>query len=405
MDALKSIRVIELSVFAYAPSAGAVLSDWGADVIKVEPPAGDPMRVMVTSGVVPNIKDPNFDGSYPFELFNRGKRGIAIDLATDEGRTALLDLCATADVFLTSYLPPVRRKYRIDVDDIRAVNPSIIFAATTAAGPKGNEAERRGFDGLSFWARGSVQSGVTFEDAREPAPQPPAFGDCLSGIVLAAGIAAALVKRARTGEGSIVHGSLFGTAIWSMQMALAATQVSGLPELPKKDRRKPWNPLVNLYPTADGRWIFLGLVQPDRHWPLLCEAIGRTDLLNDQRFATSVERAQNSAACVDELEKAFLSKSLDEWRQILSLQPFAWDVVRTPAEVIEDDQVLANGLIQQLDYGSVRIPLIASPISMDLQSPVLRRAPQLSEDAMEILAEVGWDEERILNSKISGAIQ
>ena len=392
-------------MFAYAPSAGAVLADWGADVIKVEPPTGDPMRVMASSGVVPDVKILGSNVAYPFELFNRGKRGIAIDLSMPEGRDALLDLCASADVFLTSYLPPVRRKYRIDVDDIRAVNPNIVFAATTATGPLGDDAEKRGFDGLSFWARGSIQSSVTGPDAPDPAAQPPGLGDSLSGLALAGAIAAALVKRALTGEGSVVHGSLFGTAVWSMQMAITATHVAGLQQLPKRNRREPWNPLTNLYQTADERWFFLGLVQPDRHWSVLCEAIGRPDLADDDRFATSTERAQHAAACVDELDGIFRSKTLAAWQEIFSQQPFAWDVVKTPAELVEDSQATANGLVQHVDYGGGTLPLIAAPFSVDYQAATLRRAPQFSEDAVELLKEVGWDEERILSSKLAGAIE
>ena len=215
-NVLEGIKVVEVSMWAFVPSAGAVLADWGADVVKIEPPTGDPIRGLVNAGVGPA------EGLvFPWEVWNRGKRGMALDLNYPEAREIVLSLAAEADVFLTSYLPPTRRKLGIDIEDVQARNPAIIYACGTGQGPRGPESEKGGYDSISFWARGGVSGSVTPPDYPRPLPMPSgAFGDSLSGMALAGGIAGALVKRARTGEGSIVDASLLNTAMWCMQMAI-----------------------------------------------------------------------------------------------------------------------------------------------------------------------------------------
>ena len=396
---LRGTRVIEVSMWAFVPSAGAVLADWGAEVIKVEAPTGDPIRALTFGGVAP------VDGiAYSWEMFNRGKRDIALDLNQTGGQEIVHELAATADVFLTSLLPTAREKLRIDDETIREVNPRIIYASGTGQGARGPEARKGGYDAISFWSRGSVSASVTPEGA-EPLGMPSgAFGDALSGMALAGGIAAALAQKEKTGEGALVDGSLLGTAMWAMQMATIGAAVAGLDEMPKVTRHNTPNPLVNTYQTSDGRWIALCMLQPDLYWAPFCEAIGRSDLAADARFATGSERAAHIPDAVVALDQTFKTKTLAEWIPILSAQRGQWDVVKKVSELVRDPQAEANGFIQRIDYGGGReIPLISNPIQFDRTPPALGPAPGFGSDTDEILLSLGWDWDRIIEAKASGA--
>jgi crotonobetainyl-CoA:carnitine CoA-transferase CaiB-like acyl-CoA transferase len=395
---LQGVRVVEVAMWAFVPSAGAVLADWGAEVIKVEAPTGDPIRGLTFGGVQPT------DGlAYSWEMFNRGKRGIALDLNRTGGQEIVHELAATADVFLTSLLPATREKMRIDDETIRAVNPKIIYASGTGQGPRGPEARKGGYDSISFWSRGSVSASVTPEGS-EPIGMPSgAFGDALSGMALAGGIAAALAQKEKTGDGALVDGSLLGTAMWAMQMATIGAAVAGLDEMPKMTRQNTPNPLVNTYQTSDGRWIALCMLQPDLYWAPFCEAIGRGDLAADARFATGSERAAHVREAVVALEQTFTMKTLAEWIPILSAQRGQWDVVKKVSELVRDPQAEANGFVQRIDYGEGRrIPLISNPIQFDRTPPALGPAPGFGCDTDEILLSLGWDWDRIIEAKASG---
>jgi crotonobetainyl-CoA:carnitine CoA-transferase CaiB-like acyl-CoA transferase len=386
-------------MWAFVPSAGAVLADWGAEVIKVEAPTGDPIRALTFGGVAP------VDGiAYSWEMFNRGKRDLALDLNQTGGQEIVHELAATADVFLTSLLPTAREKLRIDDETIREVNPRIIYASGTGQGARGPEARKGGYDAISFWSRGSVSASVTPEGA-EPLGMPSgAFGDALSGMALAGGIAAALAQKEKTGEGALVDGSLLGTAMWAMQMATIGAAVAGLDEMPKVTRHNTPNPLVNTYQTSDGRWIALCMLQPDLYWAPFCEAIGRSDLAADARFATGSERAAHIPDAVVALDQTFKTKTLAEWIPILSAQRGQWDVVKKVSELLRDPQAEANGFIQRIDYGEGReIPLIANPIQFDRTPPALGPGPGFGSDTDEILLSLGWDWDRIIEAKASGA--
>jgi crotonobetainyl-CoA:carnitine CoA-transferase CaiB-like acyl-CoA transferase len=396
---LAGVRVIEVSMWAFVPSAGAVLADWGAEVIKVEAPTGDPIRALTFGGVGPA------DGvAYSWEMFNRGKRGIALDLTQPGGQEIVHELAATADVFLTSLLPSAREKLRIDDETIRAVNPTIIYASGTGQGARGPEARKGGYDSISFWSRGSVSASLT-PDGSEPIGMPSgAFGDSLSGMALAGGIAAALVEKEKTGEGGLVDGSLLGTAMWAMQMATIGAAVSGLDEMPKMTRQNTPNPLVNTYQTSDGRWVALCMLQPDLYWGPFCAAIGRRDLVDDPRFATGAERTAHGTEAVAALDETFATKSLAEWIPVLAAQRGQWDVVKRVSDLLEDQQAAANGFFQRVDYGEGReIPLISNPVQFDRTPPALGPAPGFGGDTDEILLSLGWDWDRILEAKASGA--
>jgi crotonobetainyl-CoA:carnitine CoA-transferase CaiB-like acyl-CoA transferase len=399
-EPLEGIRVVEVSMWGFVPSAGGVLADWGAEVIKIEGPTGDPIRGLVSSGVGKT------DGiTYPWELFNRRKRALALDLKEPVAQKIVHELAATADVFLTSLLPRTRKKLAIDHDDIRAANPQIVYAVGSGLGPRGAESEKGGYDSITFWARGSVSASVSPSGSSPLGMPAGGFGDSLSGMSLAGGIAAALAKKARTGEGSLVDASLLGTAMWSMQMGIVGAAVAGLPELPKMDRTNPPNPLVNTYRTKDDRWVALCMLQPDVYWAGLCVAIGRADLVDDERFATMDVRAQHTAECIAELDKTFADRTLDDWKVALASQPGQWDVVNRVSDVANDPQALANGFLQTVDYGNGReLPLIANPVQFDRSPPELAPAPEFGADTDEILLSLGWDWDAILEAKASGAV-
>jgi crotonobetainyl-CoA:carnitine CoA-transferase CaiB-like acyl-CoA transferase len=402
--ALDGIKVLEVSAWAFVPSAGAVLADWGAEVIKVEPPDGDPMRGLITGGITGSP-------SFPWEIWNRGKRSIGLDLRTAGGTGLLLRLAEHADVFLTSYLPPTRRKLGIDIEDICARNPAVVYACGSGQGPLGEEADRGGYDAISFWARGGLAAATTPPEADRPVGQPAgAFGDSLSGMSLAGGIAAALLRRARTGEGAVVDVSLLGTAMWSMQMSIvgaavmaAAAQQGTAP--PASQATPLANPLVNNYQTADGRWLALCMLQRDVYWDGVLEAIGRTDLRADARFTDPAALSRHTAEAAEELARTFRTRTLAEWREALSAQPGQWDVVASVLEVPHDPQAVANRYVQPVAYeGGIELPLVSSPAQIDRTPPPLRPAPGFNDDGDEILADLGLSQDQILEAKIAGAL-
>jgi crotonobetainyl-CoA:carnitine CoA-transferase CaiB-like acyl-CoA transferase len=401
---LEGVRVIEISAWAYVPSAGAVLAEWGADVIKIEPPNGDPIRGLVSAGVG------SADGlSYPWEAWNRGKRALSLDLSTAAAQEIVLRLCEQADVLLTSYLPAVRDKLGFGVDTVRERNPSIVYAAGTGQGPLGPEGAKGGYDSITFWSRGGVSASVTPPGNDRPVGMPAgAFGDSLSGMALAGGIAAALVRKARTGEGAEVYGSLLGTAMWSMQMGILAEYVTS--QLPQGVAPPPaplgvYNPLVNTYRTSDDRFVALCMLQPDVYFDGLVRAIGRDDMVADARFGTPEARQAHGAEIIAELERTFAFHPLSHWRERLATQKGQWDVVQLVGELRHDAQALANGFVQGVDYGDRRsLPLVASPIQFDLTPPTLRPAPGFAAHADEVLAEIGMDVESIIQAKIDGAV-
>ncbi|ADP80827.1 CaiB/BaiF CoA transferase family protein [Pseudofrankia inefficax] len=396
---LDGVRVVEVSMWAMVPAAGAVLAEWGADVVKIESPDGDPVRALVTAGITP-------DGPrYTWEMWNRGKRAMALDLRHPDAQRIVHQLVAEADVFLTSILPAQRSGLGIDVASIRAANPAIIYAAGTGQGSRGPDADKGGYDGITFWARSGAAAATT-TPGTDPVTLPAgAFGDATSGLVLAGGVAAALAKKARTGEGSIVEGSLLATAMWAMQMSITGAAAAGLDEMPRTSRNRPFNVLVNSYPTADGRWVSLCMLQADRFWPGFCAAIGRDDLAADPRFADAKARAANAEACVAELDATFLAEPLAVWRDRLATQDGQWDVLNTVSEVLRDPQVQANQFVHRVRYdGGHELSIVGSPVQFDGTPPTLRPAPEFGADTDAVLESLGWDTDAILEAKIKGAV-
>jgi crotonobetainyl-CoA:carnitine CoA-transferase CaiB-like acyl-CoA transferase len=387
----------------FIPSGGAVLADWGADVIKVEPPTGDPQRGLVTSGLLPGGADAV---NFMIEQPNRSKRSAAIDLRHPDGHEALMRLVETADVFLTSYLPPVRRKLRIDVDDVRARKPDIIYARGSGQGPKGPEADKGGYDGATYWARGGVAAVMPErQDGWPPGQVAPGFGDVIGGLATAGGIAAALVQRERTGQGAVVDCSLLATAMWQVSPLVVASKLFGFSKIPAGDRRLAPNPLVNVYRTSDNRFISLILLQSDRYWPELCGCLGRPDLIDDERFADAAARDQHKQECVDELDAIFERQGLEHWKSALAEFSGVWAPFQTLDELYDDPQVVANGYLPAIEAANgQRVELVANPVQFDEQAAPVTRAPEHGEQTETVLLELGMSWDEIAALKASGAL-
>lgn len=398
-DLLEGVKVVEVAAWLFAPSCGAILADWGADVIKVEPPknGGDPYRGFFHAGPVnPTI-----------ELANRGKRSIGIDVSTPEGREALLRLVADADVFVTSLLPGPRSRLRIDVEDIRAVNPSIIYVRASGYGPRGPDAETPGYDAAAAWARVGFADYLTPPDAPDPIQPPGGIGDCVGGLSGAGAVAAALFRRQRTGVPAEVDLSLLAGGMWMNATILMTHANPGQdgPVMQHRDRFAPRNPLSNNYKTKDGRWIALVVIQPDPHWESFCEHIGRPELVDDPRFANFHARAEHNRELVTILDEVFASRTVDEWRDRLSTFRGVWAVNQSPAEVVDDPQVLANGYIVPGEEPGPPMRAVSSPAQFDGRplGPV-RRAPEFGQHTEELLLECGYSWEQIIAMKDAGAI-
>jgi crotonobetainyl-CoA:carnitine CoA-transferase CaiB-like acyl-CoA transferase len=400
---MEGIRVVEVAAWTYVPIAGAVLAEWGADVIKIEhPETGDPQRGLVTSGLMPSGP-----GSVNFmiELPNRGKRSVALDLKHEKGREVLLELVKSADVFLTNFRPQARKNLHIDVDDLRAVNPNLIYVRGSGQGQRGPESERGGYDACSYWARGG-SADIISDPGDYPLMQPgPAYGDVIGGLTIAGGISAALFHRERTGEALVVDNSLLATGMWATGATVLMAGLFGFGRFPRGNRAKVPNPLVLTYRTKDDRFLSLVMLESDRYWSDLVIKVGRPELADDPRFVNAAARAENSEACVGILDEIFASRTFEEWKSLLQEVEGVWAPVQTASEILEDPQVLENGYLREVEAASgTKFRMVASPLQFDEEPPDLVRAPDHGEHTDEVLGELGLDMEAIMELKIAGAV-
>jgi formyl-CoA transferase len=392
---LAGIRVVEVANWTFVPAAGAVLADLGADVIKVEAPTGDPQRALQ------NLLNFGVNGPNPFlEIPNRGKRSVTLDLGTERGHDALLRIVAGCDVFLTSTLAPVRARLRIDVDDIRAANPAIIYVRGTGWGPRGPMADVGGYDVACGWAT----SGMAHKMARgEPLSQPAAFFDLQGANTIAGAVGMALFKRSHTGEPSVVDVSLMHVAMWALSPDLVGAPYTGDTQPP--DRHHPGNPIVNWYKTKDDRWLYLVCLQADRFWSELCGCLGRPELADDPRFVDARVRYQHRTECVAVLDEILGNVTLDDLRDRLSTFSGVWAPVLKPSEVHQHPQSSANGflpLVNRADGSS--FALVAAPMQFDGRFTVPPGpAPELGQHTEDILLEAGLDWDDIAAYREQGA--
>ncbi|MEX5635294.1 CaiB/BaiF CoA transferase family protein [Parafrankia sp. FMc2] len=399
---LTGIKMVEVAQFTFTPAAGAVLTEWGAEVIKVEhAEMGDAQRGMRSQ--------PRADSWHPvMDHPNRGKKSIGLALEQPAAYEVLMDLCRDADVFLTNFLPDARRRLRLDVEDIRKANPNIVYVRGSAHGQRGPWAERGGFDGSSFWCRMGSAWGVTPTDSDRLITMPAgAYGDTTGGMAIAGGIAAALVGRAQTGEPSVVDVSLMSVGAWAFALEVGNADLLG-PDNPGERindmMSRISNPTVGSYKTSDGRWINLTIMQSFRYFPDLCRHLGLDELIDDERFNTAEKLMANGPAAGALVAEAFRAQSYAFWVEHLQTLQGQWAPVQGPLDILDDPQMSANGyLVPVVDVAGNQRRLVTNPVQFDETPPETRRGPLFAEHTDDLLRELGRTEEEILQMKIDGA--
>jgi crotonobetainyl-CoA:carnitine CoA-transferase CaiB-like acyl-CoA transferase len=404
---LTGIRVLEVAQFTFVPSAGAVLADWGAEIVKVEHPVtGDAQRGLVkVLGLAASAPGSSF--APIMEAPNRGKRSVGLALDNDDARPVLEELIRRSDVFLTNYLPSVRTKLGIDVDDVRRVNPDIIYVAGSGFGMNGPDRDSGAYDATAFWARGGSADGVTPPDADAVAFMPAgAYGDNIGGLAIAGGVAAALFGRQTTGEPAVLDVSLLAVGAWTTQFSVNMAMLMGGP-LPKVERKTqaPGNPLTGAYRTSDGRFIQLSMLQPTRYWPEFCRLMGLDGHAEDPRFASMQSMAANAEAAYEIVAEAIGKLTYSECKEVLDRGTGQWAPVQDAWDLANDEALIANGRIADIvDAEGHSQKLVASPVKFGDEPVQLNRAPRFAEHTDDVLRELGLSDDRLIELKISGAI-
>src|SRR6516165_2122887 len=389
------LKVVDFATFVAAPGAAVILSDFGADVIKVEPPSGDLWRHANQMPPMPVAKD-----AYPFHLANRNKRGIVLNLKSPSAQQVLEKLVRWADVFVVNTPHPARKKLKLEYADVVQWNPRLIYADLTGFGEMGPDASLPGFDLTAYWARSGLLS-MTRDAGAPPTWPVPGSGDAATAVGIYSAIVTALYRRERTGEGAYVTTSLLAEGVWSasvsIQAALCDAHFSGL-----HDRSNPASAATNVYRAADGAWFVLALT-PDK-WADAAKAIGRPGLLTDPRFSDPAKLAANRHKLVAILDEVFGTQPMAHWYDVLN--GFTIGAVRGPEEVINDPQLKANDIVVPLEgAGGKLTSTISSPIQVHGVTKVpARRAPELGEHTEEVLKELGFDAKGIEDLRTSGAV-
>lgn len=405
LQPLKGVKVVEVAQFTFTPSAGAVLADWGADVIKVEHAVtGDAQRgLRIGAGGASS-------GSFQplMEHPNRGKRSIGLALEVPGAHDVLLELVRDADVFMTNFLPTARKRLHIEVEDLRKVNPGLIYVRGSGHGNRGPDADKPGYDGSTFWARAGSGWGTTPPDSPRMIVLPSgAYGDSMGGAMMAGGVAAALFARDRTGEPSVLDVSLMSVGAWAMALALGTAMLTDEMPAPPLMTAPPnisVNPTIGNFRTSDDRWITLMMVQPARYFADVCEHLGLAHLVEDERFQTAEGLMTHADEIGQHIADAFVQKPYAHWVQHLQTLEGPWAPAQSPHEIIADPQMEANGyLVPIVDAEGNERRLVASPVQFDETPPTLTRAPQFAEHTDDILRELGRDEDEIIQLKIDGA--
>ena len=384
------VRVIELAQYVYVPGAGVMLADQGAEVIKIEAIEGDPYRTLKIGA------DRNLGGvNISMEQNNRNKKSVALDLKSQEGHEALLKLAETADVFLTSLRPKAITALGLDVEDLRARNPRIIYARGNGVGFRGAEANRPGYDASAFWARGGACHAFT-RPGQQPTSPRPAFGDHIGSMAMAYGIAGALFKRAMTGEPSVVENSLLSAACWVLSGDLTMTQMPGYETHPPRQIRRP---LTYTYGTRDGKLIQLMILNPQQRWRAFCGVLGLETIADDPRFASDDARNADPDALIALLQSRFEARDFAEWEPLLESIDIPWELVRSVRDVAADPQVRANGMMRKMAVGDREVEIVAGPTAFDGEAihGVACASPPLGAHTDALLREVGYDDAAIVD--------
>ena len=385
---LEGIKVIEMATYIAAPSAGGIMADWGADVIKIEPLGGCPMRQVYASAMTDDYPDNPVSA-----LDNRGKRAIAINTGTDEGREIVRKLVEDADVFLTNVRPGQLKQQGLDFDTLSKINPKLVYASVTGFGLQGEEADKPGFDTAAFNAKSGFGWMMTPKGSA-PAPLRTAAGDHITGIATASGILAALLKARDTGKGTLVESSLVRSAAYAVGCDYGTWLRYG-----RIARSRPREEAIvainNFYMTKDDYWLFINGRPGEPDWPDVARAIGREDLLEDERFASLRDRRRNGVALIALMDEAFAQKTIDEWKPILDEAGLIWSPVQTFEQAFEDKQMHEAGVYVDMpkadgtSYKNIASPIRFGDESTDPKGPL----PEIGQHTMDVLDQVGIDEE------------
>ena len=389
------LKVIDCASWIAGPAAATILSDFGADVIKIEPPgAGDPWRA--STPIPGKITD------YYWQLTSRNKRSLAIDLKQPEGLAVLYRLLASADVFVTNFPLPVRERLKIAAAHALEINPRLIYASLTAYGEMGEEAAKTGFDATAYWARTGLMDMVRASGDTEPARSAPGMGDHPSATGLYAAIVTALYRREKTGRGGVAQSSLLQNGLWA-NACFVQSRLFGEPIVPRPPRSRAPNALANHYRCRDGRWFIMALHNEPRQLPGFLTAIGAAHLAGDPRFTTSEARKKNSGALVEILDRVFAARDLCEWREILDAAGVTFGVVGTVDEALDDAQFQETGAL--VPFADGKGLTVSSPFHLDGETKVApRRAPSVGQHTDAVLLEAGYSREHIERLRALGVL-
>ena len=395
---LDGTRVVEMGFWVAGPGAAGILADWGANVIKLEPPDGDPMR-----GMFLNAAGIDVPANPPFELDNRGKRSLSVNLQHPEGREIARRLLTWADVFVSNVRLPALQKLGLGYEELHAINPRLVYCHLSGYGMRGPDCERPAYDVGAYWSRAGIAWSLVPEGS-EPPQQRGGMGDHTTALSAVGAICAALVARQRTGEGQLVSTSLLRTGMyvlgWDMNIRLRFGHVA-----PPYKREDVPNPVISCYCAGDGKWFWLLGLQGDRHWPDLTRAVGQPQLATDTRFCNMKARRENCSDLVPLLDSIFKTRSLAEWGAIFDRENVWWAPVQSPDEVANDPQVRAAGAIVRVPVSDGDAEMVASPadFSNTPWEPTLP-APELAQHSEEVLLEIGYDWDQIGQLKEKGTL-
>jgi len=392
------LKVLDCASFIAAPAAATVLSDFGADVIKIEPPVtGDPYRNL------PNLPGyPHSEHNFAWMLEARNKKSLALDLSKPEGQAVLHRLAAQADVFITNYPPQVRERLGITHAHLAPQNERLIYASFTGYGEKGEEANKPGFDSNAYWARSGLMDLVRADEHTTPARSIAGMGDHPCAMAFYSAIVTALYKRERTGKGSHVSSNLMANGVWAASV-LAQAKLVGAKFGERRPRERALNAVTNHYQCKDGRWLILSLLNEDRQWPTLARCLGREDLVTDPRFEARKDRHARSLELIKIFDETFATRDLAEWRKILDGNGLVFGVVGILDDIPNDKQMIENEVLVPFENDTMLT--ISSPIWVDGSKKVQpRKPPGLGEHSDEILRNAGYDEAAIGKLRASGAV-
>ena len=390
------LKVIDCASYIAGPAAATVMSDFGAEVIKIEPPGlGDPYRGIAT-------RPAGAPTSPNWEMDSRNKKSLAIDLASEQGRDILYRLAATADVFITNYPPPVRKKLRIAYADLAPLNERMIYVSFTGYGETGPEAEKPGFDVTAWWARSGLMDLVRAGPDAIPARSLSGMGDHPSAMGVYGAIVTALYQREKTGKGGQVGSSLLANGLWANANSVQQ-QICGETVIIQPPRHESARPTLNHYRCRDGQWIILTVVQTEARWQRFAEVVGDGQLAADPRFATASDRDARAGELTAKLDEIFASKDFAEWKPLLEANGLIFGIVQRIEDVARDEQAIAAGVL--VPFEGEEMLTVSSPFWLEGQQKVApRRAPSVGEHNDEVLAGLGYSDSDIAGLRAARVI-